>query len=1246
LRRGFEVAGPITGDAEEETRSLGAVDVEARTQQLGRTLFERTRRYRPSPVEAAGDRAMALLSDDPRFRARLLRFIDALAGLDGDRSGRRVRRLLQEYLDADFRRLPMWLRLLLPVLRSDLWPAPVVAWTARGAARTVASRFIASGGAYGALRALGYLRAHGRYPSFDVLGEYVASEREADAYRDEYLELLRVLARAPAAGQRTPGGDYQLQVSIKLSSLTADFNPVDPDGTLARVRPRLGAIVESAQRRGIGVTLDMERYETRGLVLWIFTEVFRPGGRFGDWDGIGVVLQAYLRDAERQADELLHFAGERGVPFGVRLVKGAYWDYETVVARAQGWPSPVWEEKAETDLTFERLTARLLDAHPAVRLAVASHNLRSHAHAEALREARDLPAGTVEHQTLFRTAEGITRALASMGWPVRDYVPLGDLLPGMAYLVRRILENSSQVGFLLQSRSGETVEQLLAPPIIGGRAPTDARAEPGVARDITAPIHQFRNHPPKRLFLPNERQQFADALTSVRAKLGREYPLRLGGKDVRTRSVVEVPDPSRPDGPPIGLVHDAGEEQIARALALADAAAREWASRPVSERAAILRSAADRLGERRDETAAWIVFEGAKSWVEALADVDEAIDYLRYYALSAEVLAPDWAECRPRGLVAVIPPWNFPIAIPCGMTSAALVAGNAVILKPAEQTPLIARRLVGLLHEAGVPEDALIWLPGPGETVGAALVASPLVDMVAFTGSRAVGTRIFQQGAAVEPVRGGLRATVAEMGGKNAVLVFPDADLDEAVVGILRSAFGHANQKCSAASRVLIHQDVYPRLRGRLIEGARSLPTGPADDPGTLITPLIDEEARERVLRAGETARDEGRVLLDELRRPHGDGGTSLPTVLGPELVEIPAARSGTARTAQEEIFGPVLVLTPFESEQEAVRLANGTRYALTGGVFSRSPGTVSRMARALDVGNLYVNRPITGARVGVEPFGGHRMSGTGPKAGGQEYLWAFVTGMDGYRRGEPLPQGSAQLAADALQPWIVAAPRQRAAIIRDALALLRGSWRPRWEAVGGSASATSLSIVDALLVQIHEVAAPEPTVPLPGQQTETRWDTPRGCGLVLVDVGAASESLTALAVAPLLAGNGVAVCPDRSLRPRAELLVAALNAAGVPETVVRLAPEDLDLTSAIGLPSVTFAAVDVNLEQARIVYRLLGEASAAPDATELKALISLVDGPRPGGRGFLRRFALPKTVAVQTLHLGADLELLTSAGE
>jgi RHH-type proline utilization regulon transcriptional repressor/proline dehydrogenase/delta 1-pyrroline-5-carboxylate dehydrogenase len=1226
----------------EETGSI-----EARTQAIGRELYARMARYRPAPAEKAGDAAMLLLAEAPRFRARLLRFVDALASLQGPASDRHVQDLLREYLAADFPQLPAAVRALTPVARWGGWPAPLVAAGARGGARSIASRFIASGDDAGLRRAMDFLRRRRRYPSFDVLGEYVASEAEADAYRDRYLDLLTKLSRAPEARRPAPSGVDALQVSLKLSSLTADFNPLDPAGTLRRMQPRLTQILEAARAGGVGVTLDMERYETRDLVQSIFFAVCGRGAQFGDWEGIGVVLQAYLRDAAEQAEALLAFAAERGARFQVRLVKGAYWDYETVVAEENGWPAPVWQAKDETDRAFEQLSERLVAAHPFVRTAIASHNLRSHAHAEAVRESLRLPRGAVEHQVLYRTAEGVARALTSMGWGVRDYVPLGELLPGMAYLVRRILENSSQVGFLVHSRSGESAERLLAPP-----KPRDLPPRPpslgGKGEQADGGHARFRNQPPARLFRVRERAEFAQALASAREEFGRDYRPMLGDGVRDSGEVAEVRSPSHPDWPPIGYVHNAGEIEVARALERAGGALPDWSAHDVGERARLLRRAAELLAERRGSTGAWIVHEAAKSWTEALADVDEAIDYLRYYALQAEALSELWRDYHPRGVVAVIPPWNFPIAIPCGMAAAALVAGNAVVLKPAEQTPLIAWRLVEILHEAGVPEDVLVWLPGRGDVAGHALVASPHVDMVAFTGSRTVGAAIYREGCRVVPARGGLRATVAEMGGKNAILVFPDADLDEAVVGILQSAFGHANQKCSAASRVLIQDAIYDRLRQRLVEGADSLPSGPADAPGTLITPLIDDEARARVGKAASRARVEGHVLLDDLTRAQ-------PPASGPVLAEFTAQQSATAQTTQEEIFGPVLALIPFRNEREAVRIANGTPYALTAGVFSRSPATVARVTAALDAGNIYVNRPVTGARVGVEPFGGHKLSGTGPKAGGADYLWAFVTRRQRFRSGcrssfdtigksEAVGGRAASGEVRAVRRWS-APPSLRGEIVGNALTHLRQDTTAGPGPGEGRPTPDSRYPIE-ILRRLDEIARPQPTLRLAGQQSVVRWDRPRGCGLVLTDAGASDESLLALVVGSLLAGNGVVVRPEPTQRSLIARLFESLRRFGVPDGVAILAPESFDAASGVALPQVTFAAVDLCEDETRAVYRLLADASAMPESPYLEALITLADGPAPDQPGFLRRFALPKTVAVRTLHLGADLELIDMAGE
>ncbi len=300
---------------------------------------------------------------------------------------------------------------------------------------------------------------------------------------------------------------------------------------------------------------------------------------------------------------------------------------------------------------------------------------------------------------------------------------------------------------------------------------------------------------------------------------------------------------------------------------------------------------------------------------------------------------------------------------------------------------MIALRLVALLHEAGVPREALVCLPGSGSDAGQALVDSPDVAMIAFTGSRAVGTRMHEDVARVEPRDGTLKAIVAEMGGKNAAVVFDDADLDEAVEAVLHSAFGHANQKCSAVSRVLVEASIYERFRDRLLEAARSLHVGPADAPATQVNPIIDRRAWDRLQEAAALAREECAVLLDLFDAP--------PLQAGPLIVELPADRALATKTSTEELFGPILVLIPFEDEADAYRIANGTAYGLTAGVFSRSPRTIERATRAIEAGNVYVNRGTTGARPGIEPFGGMRMSGTGPKAGGPDYLWAFVRRLD-----------------------------------------------------------------------------------------------------------------------------------------------------------------------------------------------------------------------------------------------------------
>ena len=1202
---------------------MAVIDVEERTQQLGRELLAEAEGYRPGPAERVQDWLLGLTAANERFRGRLLRYLDVLASADHDSSGSEAKRLAAEYFGDEFPELPRGLRWLLRLARDERVPARVMGESSRRAAELFARRFITPPGADTVTRTVRELRDHGRYPSFDLLGEAVLSEREAEVYVARYLRLIGQLADDPAAGELTPGGVFALQISLKLSSLTSHFSPVDPEGTIARVRPPLEAIVETADRAGVGVTVDMEQFEYRDLTWELFTRTFWRGERFGGWPGAGIVLQAYLREAETHAEAYVDFARERGVPFQVRLVKGAYWDYETIVAEAAGWTPPVFTRKAETDATFEAVLARLIGAHPALHVAVGSHNARAHALAEALAETSGLPARAVEHQTLFRTAEGTSRALAQLGWSARDYVPSGELLPGMAYLVRRVLENSSQAGILLAGRTGAAPEELLRAPAARRPSPRPSPTRRGSGPLDRSGTGGFTRAPEARWFDPAFRDAFEAALASTRAGWGERFTLRAGDVELPPAETVEVRSPSYPNAEPIGVAEFADGGGARRAVEVAASGSSAWADTPVAERAPILRRAADLLDARGHEFAAWIVHEGGRDRAGAWTEVEEVVDYLRYYASQAETLFADFGDrIAPRGVVAVIPPWNFPLAIPCGMAAAALACGNTAILKPAEQTPLLGHRLVALLHEAGVPRDALIALPGRGETVGAALAESPDVAMVAFTGSRAVGTLLHQVVADVEPSGDvATKTLVAEMGGKNAIIVFADADPDEVVDGVMRSAFGHANQKCSAASRVLVAAPVYETIRDRIVEAARSLRVGPADAAGTQINPVIDADARARLMRDAATARTECEVLLDRFEEPSGEGEPGL----GPLVVQLPASIAPGARTATEELFGPILVLIPFATEEEAYALANGTEYGLTAGIFSRSPATIERAARAIEAGNIYANRAITAARVGVEPFGGMKMSGTGPKAGGSDYLWAFVRRTDAPPDDSALslagPPAARQSSIE-LPPGGWDAPLETRVDVVEMAAVLLGA-DGRYDDAG--------ALLAAAQAARRELGRPQRTIPVAGQRTELRHDTPRGVGLLHADGPDAAWWL----VAALLAGNSLGLYDSRGLYPVTE----ALLRAGLPPEVVRPDPGGLDaMLAAARRPDVAFAATDGGAGLARALYRELGP--TVEGQRSLKALLSRLDGPQAGEPGFVRRFACPNVVAVRTLRHGADLGL------
>jgi RHH-type proline utilization regulon transcriptional repressor/proline dehydrogenase/delta 1-pyrroline-5-carboxylate dehydrogenase len=978
---------------------LDAEALEQRTRQIGRELFDRIG-HGPKPWQRAwwDDRLMNWTLNDPQVRVQLFRFIDALPAL---RSADSVRRHLSEYLAEAGEHVPWWLRLAVALAPDGSDREALLAWSARTAAAVMARKFIAGATPDQATRTVLGLRGKSLAFTADLLGEAVISEAEADRYQQTCLDLIRGLAgplqrapEVPLIDRDQSGPIPRVNLSLKLSSLTTHFDPIHSKATIASVADRLRPILRAARELSAHVHVDMEQYSYRALSYALFRQILAEP-EFRDWPDVGIVVQAYQPQAEAELHMLWDWVESRGTPVTIRLVKGAYWDHEVVTARRLGWPEPVFLCKWQSDGMFERCTRFMIEHHEKLRPAFGSHNIRSLAHAIATAEVMGVAPGGFELQTLHGMGDVIQAALVARGHRVRVYTPYGAMLPGMAYLVRRLLENTSNESFLKASFAEHAqIENLLrSPEEVGAMLSRTRRTGPQSA-PLAAELTPFRNEPVTDFARAENRQSMATAVEEVRQKLGQSYPLLIAGQEIRTDSrLLDSLDPSH-SSRAVGRTATAGREHADAAIAAARAALPAWAATSARDRAGVLLKAAGIIRDRRFELAAWEIFECAKPWREADADVAEAIDFCEFYAREMIRLAEprrrdvpgetNVCEHIPRGVAVVIPPWNFPLAIPCGMTVAALVAGNAVVLKPAEQSPVIAWRLVRILIEAGVPSGVLSYLPGRGEEVGQALVNHPGVDLIAFTGSRDVGLLINRQGADTRPGQDHVKRVIAEMGGKNAIIVDDDADLDEAVVGVVQSAFGYSGQKCSACSRVIALKGIHDAFLARLVEAARAIRIGPADDPETLVGPVIDAEARKRILDYRRLAMQEGRVVLDAEVGELADVGT----YVGPLIV---AEVSPQARVAQEEIFGPVLAVLKAGDLAEALQIANGTPYALTGGLYSRSPVHIDRVKREFKVGNLYINRGITGASVDRQPFGGFKLSGIGTKAGGSDYLLEFL---------------------------------------------------------------------------------------------------------------------------------------------------------------------------------------------------------------------------------------------------------------
>ncbi len=951
--------------------------VEKRVEEIGTTLLEALR------SSSAGfwsrehwiSEFAGVLMEDEALRTEALRFIDALPALTDDAD-------LVHHLQSYFEQVELPLSVLSHwgLEHADgMIAAPIVAGTVRSSVSALARNFIGGENAEQIGKTVERLWGKGYSVSVDLLGEAVLSEAEVDLIQQKNSELLQKMPMFNGFSVSEAVQNSGTDLSLKCSSFYSQIGRANLEDSVEQLKLRIRPLLQLAMQQGVTVTFDMESYDHRHLILRTFRELLmEPPLRH--WSGVGIALQSYLKECKSDLESLIEWAKERGTPVNVRLVRGAYWDTEVVVAGLNGWEVPVWSEKGQTDANYETCLQLLFEHYPVVRPAVATHNVRSQAVALALAEQYGVAPKAFEFQVLYGMGEHLGEVLKAQGYPVRIYTPVGELIPGMSYLVRRLLENTTGQSFIQQSLNSDFRKELLLPP--------DRRG----AGEKAVEVDRFQNEPVRRFVKMEEHQRFAAAIASVSAQLGGTVPLLIGGERRFTQKTIRSINPADP-AMVVGESATAGEPDVEDAVVAARAAAEAWSTTSAETRSKILQRVAAQLRQRRDEFAAWEIFEVGKSWQEADADVTEAIDFIEYYAREAVTLFQsdgvvlqgeiNHFNYQPRGVVLVIPPWNFPMAILGGMVAAALVTGNSVVLKPASDAPVVGWKLVELMQQCGLPDGVLNYLPGPGESVGEQLVRHPDVDMVSFTGSQEVGCRIRELSGQLPSGQNHLKHVIAEMGGKNAVIVDRDADLDEAVKGIVYSAFGFQGQKCSAASRVIVVGGVKERFIQRLVEAATSIRIGAPVDPANQLGPVISKGAHERILKMIEEGKTVANLALQIEPEVEGAGYFIGPVI----FTEVPP----DSFLAQEEIFGPVLSVIDAESFEQAIQIANATRYGLTGGVYSRDPHNLEYARNRFNVGNLYLNRGITGALVWRQPFGGFKLSGTCNKTGGKDYLQQFV---------------------------------------------------------------------------------------------------------------------------------------------------------------------------------------------------------------------------------------------------------------
>ncbi len=785
--------------------------------------------------------------------------------------------------------------------------------------------------------------------SFDMLGEGARTEAAAVEYLGAYEQAIEAIATGRAGGNAGPAG--RDEISVKLSALFPRYEEAQRERVFAELLPRVWGLVQRAARADINIAIDAEECDRLELSLDLLDALAeRVAAEFPHWGGLGLAVQTYQTRGLEVVDAVAAMARRHGITFVLRLVKGAYWDGEIKRAQEGGLPGyPVFTHKHHTDINYLACAARLIDHHQLIYPQFATHNAGTIA---AIVQMARQQGAAFELQRLHGMGEGIhNEVLKDRSIACRVYAPVGEHRDLLAYLVRRLLENGANSSFVHQlADAAVSPEDLLASPLVPATAPALAlpAALFGAARANSTGVD---------LACAAMRQPLLDALQRVQVE-------------------------------PVPL---ATAEDVAAAMARLHVGFDAWNARPLAERAATLRRAADLLDARLPQYCALLVKEAHKTLGDCVAEVREAVDFCRYYADQAEERLKDQPLPGPtgesnllrlhgRGVFVCISPWNFPLAIFAGQVVAALVAGNTVAAKPAEQTPAVAQRFVALLHEAGVPADALALLHGPGETIGAALVAHPATAGVCFTGSTPVARLINRTLAAKD---GPIVPLIAETGGLNAMIVDSTALPEQVVDAVVQSAFRSAGQRCSALRLLCVHESVADGVIQMLCGALAELNVGDPADLATDVGPVIDDEAFHGISSHVQRLRGQARLLGETPLKSGMPGMARLVAPVAFEIVRI--------AELQTEIFGPVLHVVRWGGDvNDVVRQINALGYGLTLGVQTRIDSRAQRIADTARVGNVYVNRNIIGAVVGVQPFGGEGLSGTGPKAGGPHYLYRF----------------------------------------------------------------------------------------------------------------------------------------------------------------------------------------------------------------------------------------------------------------